>query len=41
MRKAGFLHNVGDGNIFHAVQPEHPGCGFDNELPILFNFFFS
>src|SRR5258708_740781 len=31
MCKAGFLHDVGDGDIFHAAQSEHPRCSFDNE----------
>jgi hypothetical protein len=41
MCKAGFLHDVGDGDIVHAVQSEHPRCGFDNEMPILFGLSFS
>jgi hypothetical protein len=41
MCESGLLHDVGDSDIFHAMQSEHPRCGFDNEMPILFGLFFS
>jgi hypothetical protein len=39
MREPGFLHDVSDGNIFQAVQPEHSRGRLDNQAAILFHLF--
>jgi hypothetical protein len=39
MGESGFLHDVGDGNILQALQPEHSRGGLDNQAAILFRLF--
>jgi hypothetical protein len=39
MRESGFLHYIRDGNIFHALQPEHSRSRLDNQAAILLRLF--
>ena len=39
MREPGFLHDVRDGNIFQALQSEHPRGRVDNQAAILLRLF--